>query len=53
MSVGWLPNGTEEALRAAFAVCAPRLANLPIRINAGHAQSNPLWWSTSAVVDER
>ena len=32
---------------------APQLADLPIRINARHAQSNPLWWSSSAVVDER
>jgi aminoglycoside phosphotransferase (APT) family kinase protein len=53
MSVGWLRDGSEEALRAALAVCAPTLANLPIRINIRHAQSNPLWWSTSAVVDER
>jgi aminoglycoside phosphotransferase (APT) family kinase protein len=53
MSVGWLPNGTEEALRAAMAVCAPQLAGLPLRINLTHVQSNPLWWSTSAVVDER
>ncbi len=36
-----------------MAACAPQLANLPLRINARHAQSNPLWWSTSAVVDER
>lgn len=53
MSVGWLRDGSEEALRTAMAVCAPHLANLPIRINVRHAQSNPLWWSTSAEVDER
>lgn len=53
MTVGWLEDGTEQSLRAAMAMCAPHLADLPIRINAGHAQSNPLWWSASAVVDER
>ena len=34
-------------------VCAPELADLPIRINPRHAASNPLWWSSSAVVDDR
>jgi aminoglycoside phosphotransferase (APT) family kinase protein len=53
MAVGWLADGTEESLRSAIAMCAPRLGDLPIRINAWHAQSNPLWWSSSAVVDER
>lgn len=53
MAVGWLADGTEESLRAAMASCAPHLADLPMRINAQHAQSNPLWWSSSAVVDER
>jgi aminoglycoside phosphotransferase (APT) family kinase protein len=53
MAIGWLEDGSEESLRAAMAECAPRLAHLPISINAWHAQSNPLWWSSSAVVDER
>ncbi len=53
MSVGWLQDGTEESLRAAMASCAPQLADLPIRISARHAQSNPLYWSSSAVLDER
>ena len=53
MTVGWLDDGTEDSLRAAMAACVPQLADLPIRINAWHAQSNPLWWSSSAVVDER
>jgi len=53
MAVGWLKDGTEQSLRAALARCAPRLAGLPIRINPRHVQSNPLWWSSSAVVDER
>lgn len=53
MAVGWLADGTEQSLRAAMAACAPQLADLPIRINAWHAQSNPLWWSSSAVIDER
>ena len=53
MAVGWLDDGTEQSLRAALAVCAPRVANLPIRINTWHAQSNPPWWSSSAIIDER
>ena len=53
MAVGWLEDGTESSLRAAMARCAPHLADLPVRVNAWHAQSNPLWWSASAVVDER
>ncbi len=36
-----------------MARCAPHLAGLPMTINAWHAQSNPLWWSSSAVVDGR
>lgn len=53
MAVGWLEDGTEQSLRAAMVTRAPQLADLPIRISARHAQSNPLWWSSSAVVDER
>src|SRR3954469_13471551 len=53
MAAGWLADGTEESLRAAIAMCAPRLADLPISINAWHEQSNPLWWSSPAVVEER
>jgi aminoglycoside phosphotransferase (APT) family kinase protein len=53
MSVGWLPDGSEESLRYALEVCAPELADLPLRINPWHAASNPLWWSSSAVIDDR
>jgi aminoglycoside phosphotransferase (APT) family kinase protein len=53
MSVGWLPDGGEESLRSAMGVCAPELADLPIRMNPRHAASNPLWWSSSAVLDDR
>ena len=34
-------------------VCAPELANLPMRVNPRHSASDPLWWSSSAVVDDR
>jgi aminoglycoside phosphotransferase (APT) family kinase protein len=53
MAVGWLEDGTESSLRSALARYAPHLSDLPIRINPRHPQSNPLWWSSSAVVDER
>ena len=51
--VGWLPDGTEESLRSALAVGAPALAALPLVVNLRHTQSNPLYWSSSAVVDGR
>ncbi len=53
ISVGWLQDGTEESLRSALAIRAPQLAALPISINPWQAASNPLWWSSSAVVDGR
>ncbi len=53
MAVGWLEDGTECLLRAAMARCAPDLVGLPMGLNVWHAQSNPLWWSSSAVVDGR
>lgn len=49
----WLKDGTETSVRSALAVVAPELAGLPIRINASHPASNPLWWSSTAVVDGR
>jgi aminoglycoside phosphotransferase len=53
LSVGWLPDPSEESLRSALAVGAPGLAKLPLAINRGYPSSNPLWWSASAVVDGR
>src|SRR5688500_16429696 len=53
MSVGWLGDGSEASLRAAMGLCAPELANLPIGINPWLEQSNPTWWSSTAVVDDR
>ena len=53
MLVGWLGDGSEASLRSALAICGPELAYLPIRIHPRCATSNPLWWSSSAVVDER
>lgn len=36
-----------------MAVACPTLAELPLRVNERHAQSNPLYWSSHAVVDGR
>jgi aminoglycoside phosphotransferase (APT) family kinase protein len=36
-----------------LAVGVPELAGLPLRINPRLSSSNPLWWSASAVIDER
>jgi aminoglycoside phosphotransferase (APT) family kinase protein len=51
-SIGWLSDASEGTLRAALASAIPRLAGLPIRINPRHAQSNPTYWSASAVIDD-
>lgn len=48
--VGWLEDATEDSVRGALAIGAPELARLPLRINPRPASSNPLWWSSSAVV---
>lgn len=53
MAVGWLDDGAEQSLRAAIAECAPQLADPPFGINLCHARSNPLWWSSTALVNER
>lgn len=50
--VGWLEDATEDSVRAALAIGAPELARLPLRINPRPASSNPLWWSSSAVVGD-
>jgi aminoglycoside phosphotransferase (APT) family kinase protein len=51
-SIGWLADSSEGALRAALATAAPELAGLPIRINPRYTQSNPLYWSATAIIDE-
>lgn len=52
-SIGWLADSSEGALRAALATAAPELAGLPIRINPRYSQSNPLYWSATAIIDGR
>ena len=52
-SVGWLRDASEESLRLALVAGVPELAGLPFRVNPRHPSSNPLWWSASAVLDER
>jgi aminoglycoside phosphotransferase (APT) family kinase protein len=52
-SVGWVRDASEASLRSALAVGVPELAGLPLRINERLPSSNPLWWSASAVIDER
>jgi aminoglycoside phosphotransferase (APT) family kinase protein len=51
-SVGWLQDATEGSLRSALSVAAPQLAGLPLRMSPFLESSNPLWWSSSAIVDE-
>ena len=48
-----LPDESEASLRSALAVRAPNLAGLPLRISPHARDPDPLWWSSSAVIDER
>jgi hypothetical protein len=52
MPLGWLEDGSEASVRSALALAAPELAGLPLRMNPVLISSNPLWWSSSAVIDE-
>ena len=51
-AIGWLPDASEPSLRDALASVVPELAGLPMKINPRHSQSNPLYWSASAILDE-
>lgn len=51
-AIGPIPDASEGSLRDALSSVAPELAGLPIKINPRHRQSNPLYWSASAVIDE-
>lgn len=51
--MAWLEDGGEDSLRSAMAVCVPELAHLPVKMTPSHEASNPLWWSSTAVVAER
>jgi aminoglycoside phosphotransferase (APT) family kinase protein len=52
-AIGWLPDATEDSLRSALEVAAPELAGRSITTNPRFEQSNPLYWSASAIVDGR
>lgn len=49
---GWLGDATETSLRSALSVVGPQLAGLPLRMRPVLMLSDPLWWSSSAVIDE-
>jgi hypothetical protein len=52
-SVGWLADGTEASVRGVLATAAPGLADLLMTISQRPPAADPLWWSSSAVVDGR
>ena len=52
VSVGWLEDASEASLRSALSRAAPGLADLPLRMSPVLTSPNPLWWSSSAVIDE-
>lgn len=51
-TVGWLRDGSEGSLRAALGAVVPELAELPLAFKPRQPQSNPSYWSASAVVGD-
>ncbi len=51
--VGWLPDGSVHDLRTAMAAVVPELSDRPVVLHARVDQSDPLWSSSSATVDDR
>lgn len=52
MALGWLADGSEAEVRAALAVAIPELDINDLVVLHRHAASNPLWWSSSAIVND-
>ena len=50
--VGWLADASEESLRTALGAVIPELAGLPLTLQPREPQSNPLYWSASAVIGD-
>jgi aminoglycoside phosphotransferase (APT) family kinase protein len=49
----WLTDCSPASLSAALRVVAPGLGDAPIEMRTPVAQDDPLWWSSTAVVDGR
>lgn len=49
--IGWLPDASEGSLQSALQAVVPELCRRPLRIAPTLPSPNPLWWSSSAVVD--
>lgn len=51
MALGWLADGSEAEVRAALAVALPELIIDDLVVLPRHVASNPVWWSSSAFVN--
>ena len=47
----WLPDCSPATLSAALRVVAPQLSDRSIELPARIAEDDPLWWSSTAIVD--
>ena len=52
-AVGWLPEGSVEAVRAAVAAVAPELAGEPILLGPRLTGNPPLYWRGTARLGDR
>lgn len=52
MALGWLPDGSEAEVRAALAAAIPEVVIEDLVVLPRHAASNPLWWASSAFVND-
>lgn len=50
MTLGWLADGSVDSLRGALRTVAPVLADATIVVRQGLGESDPQWWSASAVI---
>lgn len=51
MALGWLADGSEAEVRAAFSDAIPEVVIEDLVVLPRHVASNPLWWASSAFVN--
>ena len=52
MKLRWLADSSERPVRSALAVAMPDLAVEKLAVRARHPQPNPLYWSSSALIND-
>lgn len=50
MTLGWVADGSVDSIRRALSMVAPDLADDAIALREGLGESDPQWWSSSALV---